>query len=168
MRQTAGDFTDFYPWHDAGQARDRRSSCSKRGIARGFRCGLCCTSQPTVTTDTRATNGQSALTQNLRNRHPTSSMNLIATVTTGLCATLFLVAEAHARRGRHGSGEDPFPELTYYVGIVLLGLFVLGVLGAVWNRIRQPSRDSRARQDAARRRADKRAASRASDTARRR
>ena len=93
-------------------------------------------------------------------------MNLLASVTTGLCATLFLAAEAHARR-RHGGGEDPFPELTYYVGLVLLGLLVLGVLGAIWGRIRQPSRESKARQDAARRRADRRSERRENKVARR-
>ena len=93
-------------------------------------------------------------------------MNLPSNVATGIFATLVLTAEAHARR-RHGGGEDAFPEVTYSVGAVLLALLVLGVLGAVWSRIRQPSRDSRARQDAARRRADRRFERRENKSARR-
>ena len=94
-------------------------------------------------------------------------MNLIATVSTGLCASLFLAAEAHARR-RHGSGEDPFPELTYYVSLGLIGLLLLGVLGAVWRRLRQPHREAKARQEAARNRADRRQAHRELEATRRR
>lgn len=68
---------------------------------------------------------------------------------------MFVATEAQARR-RHGGGEDPFPEFTYYLSVGFIGLLIFRILFVIWNRIRKPSRDMKARQDAARGRASRR------------
>ncbi|MDM0112213.1 hypothetical protein QTI66_08630 [Variovorax sp. J22R133] len=65
-----------------------------------------------------------------------------------------LATSAHARRrggGGGGSGEDHFPWLTDLVIYVLLGLFALSVVGALWRYFTRPSAADMARERSMRR-----------------
>lgn len=63
----------------------------------------------------------------------------------------FVTTSVHARRRGGSHGEDPFPWLTEVVAYVLLAMFALAVMGAMWRYFTRPSAADLARERSMRR-----------------